>query len=99
MKKAFKVYHADKMAFHADEPKKFPDEFHIVAVVAAKDLEEAYYLTNSIHCAWWENEGVAPVQTETRSTSIGDIIMDNEGKFHKVDTFGFTEINVNSTAA
>lgn len=42
--------------------------------------EEVFQLTNHINKPWWENEGVTLVK-ESRSTSVGDIIMIGNRRF------------------
>jgi len=41
-------------------------------------LEIAFEKTNSIDCAWWDNEGVTPMFPDInvcRSTSVGDMVL------------------------
>jgi hypothetical protein len=77
-----KVYHATIPVFtslHLGTP-KWPEEYQLIAETETDNLEKAFELTNHISCAWWDNEGVTTVK-KSRSTSIGDIIITNEGKF------------------
>lgn len=97
MNKIVKVYHTKERDFKQAE--KFnPDNFTPVAGVdipvgldAECALERAYMKTNSIEEVWWMNQGVFPIVTETRSTSIGDVL-ELDGKFYAVAMFGFVEI-------
>ena len=44
--------------------------------------EVAFMKTNSIDNAWWENENVECLITDNRrSTSSGDFVLTNEGKY------------------
>ena len=58
-----------------------PDVVALVEVDETLDdmdkLEKAFMLTNSIHDAWWKNEGVTPMFPEKgcRSTSVGDKVL------------------------
>lgn len=68
------------------------NRLHVVAEVACADLEDAFRLTNNIEYAWQTNEGVRPMPayaTSCRSTSVGDLILDEAGILHRVADFGF----------
>lgn len=57
-------------------------------------LERAYRLTNSIDCAWWENDGVIKtISRPCRSTSCGDIL-ELGGRYYFVAMCGFNWINI-----
>jgi hypothetical protein len=87
------VYHKIKSDFFTTANKFVAQEFTLVAKVNTNDLEEAYRLTNTVDHYWWENEGVNAVITKTRSTSVGDVMLDHkDGKFHAVASCGFAEI-------
>jgi hypothetical protein len=68
-----------------------------VADVDTASLEQAFRLTNSIDNHWSLNHGVKHYET-SRSTSVGDV-MEQDGKFYVVASFGFTEITLDSEAA
>ena len=77
---------------------KTPDELpkdclEKVAEIASNDLDNAFELTNHIDHDWTENEGVTPLVSKPRSTSVGDV-MEIEGKFLLVDSYGFKEIKI-----
>ena len=78
-----KVYHAQNpvFGFSYKEQPKWPEEYQLIAETETDNLEKAFELTNHISCAWWDNEGVTTVK-KSRSTSVGDIIVTNEGVFH-----------------
>lgn len=65
-----------------------------VAHVEARDCEEAYRLTNHIEADWTHGPAIKRLagQDGTRSTSIGDILMDEEGRLHRVAFVGFEEL-------
>jgi len=51
-----------------------------VATVEAKGLDHAFELTNHIDKHWWENTGVElHVPAQQRSTSVGDVIVRDDG--------------------
>ena len=58
---------------------KFPEEYRAVAAVEADNLEKVFEKTNHIDQDWTENEGVIPMGSRHRSTSVGDIVVDGEG--------------------
>jgi hypothetical protein len=83
------VWQKKKMAFDEDDPCDFPKDFVLVAKVQTDDLDAAFEKTNTIDKYWWENQGVEALVTKTRSTSVGDVMVDAEGKKHMVAGFGF----------
>jgi hypothetical protein len=83
------VWQKKKMAFDEDDLGEFPQDFVLVAKVQTDDLDVAFEKTNTINKYWWENEGVEALVTKTRSTSVGDVMVDPEGKRHLVASAGF----------
>lgn len=81
------VYHANTDAIREAGRSGFsgegiwPEEFTAVARVDVGDLTDGQALglvferTNHIDCAWWENPGVERIGPETRSTSVGDVVV------------------------
>lgn len=66
--------------------------YDCVGTVDTKNADLAYQLTNSIDCPWPENSGVSAVGPEQRSTSVGDILLMQDGKFWLVASMGFVDI-------
>ena len=60
----------------------------------AKKLEVTFMKTNSITGAWWNNEGVNKWFGEAtrRSTSVGDMVVLENGKKYKVEACGWSEV-------
>jgi hypothetical protein len=85
-----KVFHATKPTFGFGDTPKWPEEYQLVAELETESLEKAFELTNHISCAWWDNEGVKLVK-QSRSTSVGDIVITNEGTF-LCDRVGWTKL-------
>lgn len=84
----FKVYHKD---WSSNQELKSPDSYNIVAWVEAYSLDDVFRLTNSIEDYWWNNEEVDAMVTKTRSTSVGDVIVDTVSEVaYTVDMFGFS---------
>jgi hypothetical protein len=78
-----RVYHSeppDFLAFRSTN--EFPLDYHHVADVEAETIEDVFRLTNTIENNWVENKEVKPIGgKEYRSTSVGDIIV-NENRQH-----------------
>ena len=92
------VFHANTDAVRESGRSAFdceavwPDEFQAVAVIGGiEDVGEAFQLTNHIDSAWWENEGVTRIGGETRSTSVGDVVVLN-GEAFMVKGCGFAAV-------
>jgi hypothetical protein len=77
------VFHRDKMPIVPFDVNTaggileigWPLRYTQVAIVNVASPNYAFQLTNHIDEPWWENNGVELVGGETRSTSIGDIII------------------------
>jgi hypothetical protein len=98
------VYHNSKFLDHTwwkVTPDKLPrvTDLNMVARVRTNTLDEAYHLTNTIEHPWWDNDGVEPnVRTWSesrpgfRSTSCGDILLDEQGHAWIVAAVGFDRV-------
>jgi len=87
----FKVYHANEPNFGMGKPPKFPQEFTHVANVDTATIDEVYRLTNHIGYAWWESKWVDCIK-QSRSTSVGDVVVDSNGKIFRCENVGWKEI-------
>jgi hypothetical protein len=86
----FEVYHLNAELFrHAyskdlDKLAPFPGPgYTLVARVTAPTLGHVFQLTNTIDHPWWWNKGVeykAPNPDGCRSTSVGDVVVDEQGQ-------------------
>lgn len=84
-----KVYHAKEPNFGRGEPVEFNDEnFDLVADVECANLADVFPLTNHIDDPWWGNAGVTLVK-ESRSTSIGDVVVASDGQRFRCLTAGW----------
>lgn len=63
--------------------------YNLVAHVQTTDTEKAFRLTNHIDADWKTNHGVSPASGPQRSTSVGDLIVDNNGVAWLVCGIGF----------
>lgn len=88
----YKLYHEKDPDFGVSTHKaKFPEDFEHVADVEAETLHDVFSLTNHIDDVWYKNEGVTVIK-ESRSTSVGDIVVDEAGVKHRCDPIGWTQI-------
>jgi hypothetical protein len=71
----------------------FPEHYTHVANVNINDIEDAYELANHIHTAWYNNKSVEILDL-SRSTSIGDVIVDKKGVVHRCESMGWEQIKV-----
>ena len=82
----YQVFHAIHPDFKAIDPINFPKDFEKVAEVETDyGLEAVFEVTNHIHHDWTNNPEVKWKKgsgANTRSTSVGDVIVDEEGRFH-----------------
>ncbi len=93
----FEVYHAKEPNFGMGEPKKFPKEYKHVATVfgtTVNGLEDVFRLTNHIDKPWQCNVEIIlhPKGSHPRSTSVGDVVVDQDGKRWFCDLAGWKEI-------
>lgn len=62
-----------------------------VAEVEVEHIDEVFYLTNSVNDGWWKNERVNAFVTHTRSTSVGDLYLLEDGSVYIVRPIGLLE--------
>jgi hypothetical protein len=86
---AFQVWHAD----HA-EAIDFPERFTRVATVRAENLVDALRLTQRGDRPWQENVGVFAKPDVARSTTVGDVILDDQATAYRVKADGFEASHV-----
>lgn len=83
--KKFKVYHSrnfalnSKLHFDTDGYAPIKANYELVAVVHGLDLEQAFFFTNHVDKAWFDHLNVEVVK-ESRSTSVGDLVEDEDGQ-------------------
>jgi hypothetical protein len=95
-KMKLKVYHTKSWAlnsllhFKTDGFKPHKDDYQLVAEVECDNFGDVFYLTNHVHQEWWKNEGVTLIK-ESRSTSVGDIVVDENDNIHLCASMGWKE--------
>ena len=91
----FSVYHRTCPSFMDNAldvlAETFPGGFELVASVECAEVGRVFELTNHIDSPWWENAGVVEVFKKSRSTSVGDVIVDETGKRYSVNGIGLAE--------
>ena len=71
-------------------------EYSLVAEVDTDCRDEAFRLTNNIICDWQDNIGVTAkgeARFSARSTSVGDLMIDERGLLWRVANIGFKQID------
>lgn len=85
-----KVYHAKFPNYGLGKHPKFTEEdFDLVAEVDVPTLDEAYVLTQHIEREWSMNDKVKTIKP-SRSTSIGDILTDQDGANWRCEALGWS---------
>jgi hypothetical protein len=96
----YKIYHRQPrypgLVFRDPEPLSadtldWPARYQEVAHVEAENMEEVYIKTQHQETAWWHNRGVQAKQM-SRSTSVGDVIQDEQNELWAVAATGFVKI-------
>jgi len=85
-----KVYHVNDDHFRYRDG-VFPDDYDLVATVESEDLERVFYLTNHVESSWTDNSGVEAHSPPHRSTSMGDVVVTEEGTF-RCEMIGWKKI-------
>jgi len=73
--------------------------YNMVAMVEALNTNDVFMVTNHIEKPWWENSEIIKHYINTRSTSIGDIIVEFDFKTPAAKAFivsglGFKEVKL-----
>jgi len=89
----YDVYHVKQPTFGMGLKPVFPDFYDKVATVECKDPEDVFRATNHIDSDWTKNPEVIEIFKEggVRSTSVGDVIVDADGKELYCDMIGWKE--------
>ena len=88
----FQVFHAKEPNFRDDKLIEFNDDnFVLVAKVECDRHQMTFKYTNHIDRAWWENPEVKWHKPQSRSTSVGDVVVDADGNRFRVMGMGWQE--------
>ena len=90
-KKRFIVYHLNERPRGMVTPPRFTNStYTLTAIVEATDLDEVFRLTNSIDSFWGANPEVKwHLGPECRSTSVGDVVLDENAKGFLCESIGW----------
>ena len=90
----FTVYHATKPTFGFGEKPVFPEAYEKVAIVECEDIEDVFRATNHIDHDWRMNpEVIESFKDKVRSTSVGDVVEDEDGNKLYCDRIGWAEVS------
>jgi hypothetical protein len=88
----YTVFHAKEPNFGMGKPPEFKD-YEKVAEVETTGLESVFRLTNHINHSWTQNPEVRWFKGGgVRSTSVGDIVIDGNGKKFRCEMAEWAEI-------
>jgi len=89
----YEVWHVKNPTFQMGYGGEFPTAYEKVAEVDCKDLEHAFEVTNHIDHDWATNSEVTKrAKKPLRSTSVGDVLVDENGVKMMVAPVGWEEI-------
>jgi len=92
----YTVFHARNPTFQnwtTGNP-AFPLGYEKVAVVECDNLEQAFHVTNHIDEDWTVNKEVVELfKSQSRSTSVGDVIVDGDGRKFYCQMAGWLELS------
>jgi hypothetical protein len=89
----FTVCHAKEPTFGFGISPKFPAGYKPVAEIESPNLGETFRITNHIDSNWEKNpEVVRLMEKGNRSTSVGDVMLENDGTAHRCEMSGWSVI-------
>lgn len=68
--------------------------YRVAAYVRGDDVDTAFHLTNHIDQSWTDNNEVVAASGPQRSTSVGDMVMTDDGIFHLCCPFGWETVGI-----
>ena len=77
-----------KASRHCDTQK----DFKAVAVVEAKSVDDVFRITNHIDQSWTKNPEVVRYVGQPRSTSVGDVVVEQSGTAFRCEMAGWSKI-------
>lgn len=90
----FTIYHAVNPTFGFGKKQSFPEAYKKVAIVESESLGDTFRITNHIEHDWTTNPEVVELfeTTRHRSTSVGDVAVDENDTAHYCDMVGWKEL-------
>jgi hypothetical protein len=96
----FKIWHANNPTFGFGEQPKFPEEYTKVSLVEADSVADTFRITNHIDSDWRMNdEVIESYKDRVRSTSIGDIVEDEDDDFYLCASVGWEKMDVDENCS
>jgi hypothetical protein len=90
----YSIWHAKNPTFGFGEKPKFPEEYENVALIGADSIDDVFRITNHIDSDWRMNPEVfESFKDRVRSTSVGDVVVDEEGTSFYCAPVGWTKID------
>jgi hypothetical protein len=88
----YTVWHAINPTFGIGGHREFNmKNFKRVALVEATSIDDTYRITNHIDEPWWDNQEVLKHVGDSRSTSVGDVVVAENGATYLCDFVGWKE--------
>lgn len=76
----YEVWQTKELHSFLDPKPNFPKDYDKVAIVECVDEEDAFRATNHIESDWTKNPEVVELfKSQCRSTSCGDVLVDEDG--------------------
>ncbi len=90
----YSIWHVKKPNFGFGKEFKFPDDYDKVAIVNAKNNDDAFMITNHIDSDWTKNSEVIQLfKQKCRSTSVGDVVVDEDNVAYRCENVGWEMIS------
>ena len=101
MNPRWSIYHADNPNYSPllntinglTKSISFPQDYTKIAEVACEDLEEVFRITNDIDSDWTKGPSVIWHKDRCRSTSVGDIVIDENLGIWYCDSVGWKQLD------
>ena len=89
----YTIYHDKNPTYGFRNHPEFNEvNFEKVAEVECQSLGTIFRVTNHISAPWFGNPEVKWCKKDSRSTSIGDVVTDEDGKKFRCEMVGWTEL-------
>jgi len=89
----YTVFHAKQPSFgFGVHPEFTQKDFKAVAVVEAQSVDDVFRITNHIDDSWTKNPEVIRYVGQPRSTSVGDVVVDQSGTACRCEMAGWSKI-------
>ena len=89
----YTIWHVKQPTFDLGAKPVFPDFYDRVAIVEAQNRDDVFRIGNHIDSDWTKNpEVIQCFKRPVRSTSVGDVVEDENGNKHYVAPVGWKEV-------